>query len=393
MPFSATTTLFSGSETSGYATVNYKTLSTDLIQNNSIPKYSKIVAADLFIAIKSSLAAKGDLYFAFSNRTGGGGSPNGPKIGDFGACVGNSLVTKHASLLSYVHTEGANAGRYTGSYPYFLYWASATIARKWTLQKFYIIYEFNKPSFTIKVQSNNTAWGTVSGSGSWEVEIKDFTKTITASPNAHYHFVKWSDGSTAASRSITISQNSISAHTTTKTYEAVFAPNTYIVTVNSSTGGTASGGGTYEYGASITLTATPDTGYKFKQWSDGNTDSQRTITVSGAASYTAQFEKLTYAVTVNTDGNGTVVGGGTYEYGSTVSLIATPNVGYKFKQWSDGVTDNPRTIIVTSVVTYTAQFEATDVPLIAYLGTSQYNISGYAGVVKAHGYVGTVRVF
>lgn len=39
------------------------------------------------------------------------------------------------------------------------------------------------------------------------------------------------------------------------------------------------------------LTAIPDTGYKFKQWSDGNTDNPRAITVTGNATYTAEFER------------------------------------------------------------------------------------------------------
>ena len=53
--------------------------------------------------------------------------------------------------------------------------------------------------------------------------------------------------------------------------------------------GTVSGGGTYQEGTSVTLTATPNSGYRFVSWNDGNTDNPRTITVTGDATYIASF--------------------------------------------------------------------------------------------------------
>lgn len=53
--------------------------------------------------------------------------------------------------------------------------------------------------------------------------------------------------------------------------------------------GTVIGGGTYNGGATATLTAIPNTGYHFVQWQDGNTQNPRTITVTGDATYTATF--------------------------------------------------------------------------------------------------------
>ncbi|MBR6780486.1 MAG: hypothetical protein IKM24_05660 [Clostridia bacterium] len=65
-----------------------------------------------------------------------------------------------------------------------------------------------------------------------------------------------------------------------------------VITVHAGTGGTVSGGGEYENGTTATLTATPNVGYVFKQWSDGNTNATRTITVTANATYTAEFEKV-----------------------------------------------------------------------------------------------------
>ena len=49
--------------------------------------------------------------------------------------------------------------------------------------------------------------------------------------------------------------------------------------------------------------------------------------------------------------------GGDYEENATATLTATPNAGYTFVKWDDGVKDNPRTVTVTASATYTAIFE------------------------------------
>jgi hypothetical protein len=41
----------------------------------------------------------------------------------------------------------------------------------------------------------------------------------------------------------------------------------------------------------------------------------------------------------------------------TAIIKATPNAGYRFLQWNDGNTENPRTVIVTQDITYTATFD------------------------------------
>ena len=67
-----------------------------------------------------------------------------------------------------------------------------------------------------------------------------------------------------------------------------------------------------------------------------------------------ETEKLT--VLSNNDDWGTATWTGSYFDNQPVILTATPNEGYKFVQWQDGNTDNPRTVTVTDKVTYTATF-------------------------------------
>ncbi len=54
--------------------------------------------------------------------------------------------------------------------------------------------------------------------------------------------------------------------------------------------GTVTEGGTYAEGTEITLTATPDEGYQFTQWFDGNTDNPRTLVLTQDTSLIAHFE-------------------------------------------------------------------------------------------------------
>ena len=74
------------------------------------------------------------------------------------------------------------------------------------------------------------------------------------------------------------------------TYTATFSSvvNVYTITVNA-VNGQVIGGGEYQYGTTTDLTAIPDEGYVFDQWSDGVKDNPRTITVTGDAEYTALF--------------------------------------------------------------------------------------------------------
>lgn len=73
-----------------------------------------------------------------------------------------------------------------------------------------------------------------------------------------------------------------------------------------------------------------------------------------------------YQITVSADGHGSVTGGGLYNDGEKVTLMATANCGYRFSKWNDGNTENPRTVTATGDANYTAQFEL--------MGTMNYTI-------------------
>ena len=81
--------------------------------------------------------------------------------------------------------------------------------------------------------------------------------------------------------------------------------------------------------------------------------------IKGTYIFAADIERtpITYRIVASAK-NGTVSGAATYNYGATATLTATPNNGYHFIKWSDGNTDNPRTVTVNGDLTFTAIFEA-----------------------------------
>ena len=72
---------------------------------------------------------------------------------------------------------------------------------------------------------------------------------------------------------------------------------------------------------------------------------------------TTQPKKRTLTVRSANENQGSVSGGGTFDEGSTQTVRATPKTGFAFDKWSDGSTQNPRTVKLTSDLTLTASFK------------------------------------
>lgn len=134
---------------------------------------------------------------------------------------------------------------------------------------------------------------------------------------------------------------------------------------NHSTWGTISGDSLY-FGEDISVTATPNYGYHFVQWSDGITDNPRAFTLTADSTITAEFAPNTFTLNVSCDAEqGTINGeSGAFAYLSEHTFEAVANHGFTFKAWSDGITDNPRTIVLTSDSTITAIYDINYYPVV-----------------------------
>ncbi len=207
------------------------------------------------------------------------------------------------------------------------------------------------------------AQGSISGPTPQTVNYGQAGQPVTAVADTGYHFVQWSDGSTQNPRQDT---NITAAFTVT----ASFAINTYAIGVTSSGNGAVGGDGIYSHGTTVTLSATPDTGFHFMNWTEGgtpvSTDPAYGFTATGARTLAGNFAINTYTLTYTAGANGSIAGVSpqTVNYGGGgTEVTAAPNGGYSFSQWSDGVLAAARTDTnVTADITVTATFVAVPAP-------------------------------
>ena len=246
----------------------------------------------------------------------------------------------------------------TANYGYhFIQWNDgvATSSRNITLTQdttFIAYFAPNQYNLTVTAGEH----GTANGSGTYSYGD---TITIQAYPDVHYHFIKWNDNNRDNPRQYRVVED--------KTLIAIFAIDTHTVNVVSNDivkGMVETNGTEFAYGSPCTVTATAYTGYTFAGWSNGVTANPYTFAVINDVELTALFVEEgeeVYTVTVESADTtmGTVSGGGQALIGGTLTIRAIPNEGYRFLHWNDDNTDNPRVVIVTENVTYTAYFEGT----------------------------------
>lgn len=246
---------------------------------------------------------------------------------------------------------------------------SVTITVNWTNNE-----------YTLTVVSNDTALGTVTGSGIYPYGS---SVTLEATPKPNCHFVSWSDGSTDAIHAVAVAGDS--------TYVATFAYDsvTIILSVNDAATGTITpAAGTYKYavGETFTATATPNEGYEFLGWGcDGNSWTElidnpvsRVLTPDLAGqtlSYKAYFQvRPEYAVYLsvrdslgNSNTGGTVTGQGNYYAGDEVTITAIANEGYHFVSWTDETTGE----VVSTEPIYTFVMPASHISYMAIFATDR----------------------
>ena len=194
-------------------------------------------------------------------------------------------------------------------------------------------------SYTI-VLSTDIEKGSVSGGGLYEDgEIV----RISATPKVGYLFARWSDGNTENPRKITVeSELSLTAEFTAVCRLSVLS--------NDATMGTVKGSGEYAESTIVILSALPNEGFQFARWNDGSTENPRPMTVMDDTELTAEFETGSHRLSVRS---------GNEDMGNVTALLtATPNTGYQFIHWNDGDISNPRTIAISENIDLIAKFEA-----------------------------------
>ncbi|MCI6323973.1 MAG: leucine-rich repeat protein [Bacteroidales bacterium] len=221
------------------------------------------------------------------------------------------------------------------------------------------------------------------------------TATIEATTDSCMHFVQWSDGNTDNPRTLNLTQDT--------TLVAQFESTTYQVNIFAGENGFLRVNNYWDYletdtfsvemtdcGNELTtneICAEPDEGYYFAGWSDGSTERCRNFTITQDTTITALFKEIKY-YSVTLRGNSII---GYFQYinekgdidkmwfndeSERINITVCEGLSVYFYEnnmecgtwigWSDGVTDNERTITITSDTVITSLFDAT---------TYQVNIS------------------
>ena len=244
----------------------------------------------------------------------------------------------------------------------FSHWSDGSTASPYAFtvtQDTLLVAYFEPATFTVTLNNANPGCGIVSGSGSVNYGSRH---NIAAAPNYGYRFIRWDDGDINAHRTITVTNNvTLTAYFGVRQFSVSALPANYAH-------GTVTGGGNYDYRSMVTLAATPNGGYEFDHWSDGETLNPRRITVTRDTVLTAVFRMVpvipTHTVTVVSanPAMGSVIGGGTYDEGAVAAIAAIAASGCEFTGWTDGSTANPRMITVTGDTVFTATFREIYVP-------------------------------
>ncbi len=207
-----------------------------------------------------------------------------------------------------------------------------------------------------------------SGTNGWIAKSPDrstydsgTTVTLQANADGGYEFTGWSGDLSGSANPATITMDGnkfVGA-----TFAAV-ASATHTLSVSGTNGSVAKTPDktSYTQGETVTLTATPSTGYSFANWSGdaSGTSSSTTVTMDGNKSVTANFSINSYTLTA--DGtHGSVAktpDKSTYTYGETVTVTASPDTGYGFAGWSGDLSGgtNPATITMDTNKSIGASF-------------------------------------
>lgn len=297
-------------------------------------------ANPLSVTMNSNLTLTGNFagntYTVTLNRNGGSGG-SASVTATYGSSMPTATMPTRTGYTFTGYYDAVDGGNQ-------YYKSDGSSAKAWNKTSnttLYAHWSVNKYALTISVNNSNYGSVTASPTSSDGKYAYGTQITLTATPKTGYNFQKWEDNSTLASRVITMPNSA-------KTVTAYFTAKTTTVTLNmgSGSGGTSSVTATYGY-AMPTATMPTLTGSNFGGYYDSATGGTKYYNADGSSART--WDKTNSAVTLyahwsviqltvtltNSDSTmGTCTGGGTYPYGTSVTISATAFSCYKFNSWT-----------------------------------------------------------
>jgi hypothetical protein len=259
--------------------------------------------------------------------------------------------------------------------------------------------------YSLNVTANPPDGGSVTPeSGQFE---EGETVNIKATPSSEYEFFSWSGVNSATSSASVVMDSD-------KTITALFTKKRYPLAVSIEGEGEVSEtilkpGSTTDYnsGTIVALLANPSDEWLFKEWKGDLTSSENPtqITIDSPKEITAVFEKKTYPLTIEIEGNGSVTekvikSGAITDYnsGTVLELTAVPETDWSFLKWSGDInlSQNPVEITVDQTKTIKAEFyqptNFTGLPIV-YVNTSGIPIDSKEDYVEGSVHISGEGVF
>ena len=212
-----------------------------------------------------------------------------------------------------------------------------------------VAYEavFASQTFDVTTAVEPAESGRTEGDATYEAFPLTQQAQVSAQANEGYHFTYWTyaiDGTNQTDRPtdnpLVFVENGHVAHA--YAFTAHFDLNRYALTVDAEHG-MAEGAGTFEHGAAVTLSATPDYGYAFNGWYENGdllgSEPTLTLTLTAERHLTAMFTPLTYTLTfgVNDPTLGRITqpteAEGAYEHFTALTVTAEATEGNEFRHW------------------------------------------------------------
>ncbi len=354
-------------------------------------------------------------YFKISNSTPPGGS-----TWKYGSTFEDSNNSFQCSLQipAYLNVSASTGGtvdnNLSGPYPYdsevnisaqplnqhweFVQWSGGGVTDPSSLNTKVSMSQDRNVTAYFQVRNYNvtitkSGKGTVTGSGIYPYNSD---VNITASPSYGYSFSHWLNYDSNNNFSSGLDNNLSSSATLTvqggHALVAVFDPLPFNISVTSSTGGNATvvqGAGPYYFDNNYTLSAIPEYGYSFNNWTS-STGSQNLLsstssspsqfTLNGDVSFNASFSENQYTLTVDMGPGGASVSPGspsTQNHSSQVPITSTPLEGYEFDRWED--TNGSLLNFTDANTTAIMSRNAANVYVKAIFKAKQYSVSINSG--------------
>jgi hypothetical protein len=287
-----------------------------------------------------------------------------------------------------------------------------------------VVATFTQITYTLSIKASGSGSVTYNGT-STKNTTRTFTvshgssATLTITPDSGYRLAFLTVNGTDVTSGVTSNKYTISSVTSNTSVVATFEQipaTTYSLSIQSGSGGSVSYDGTtvtnktqsftVNEGASATITITPNTGYKLSKLTVNGTnvttgvkDNKYTInSISANTTVVVTFEQITYTLSVQATGNGTVTYNSTatknntnsftVNHGSSATLSISPDSGYRLASLkvngtdvTSSVSNNQYTISnITANTTVVAIFE--QIPITTYSLSIQ---SGAGGSVSYDG--------